>query len=55
MVKKYDITEDESPMLNEPAMSLYSMLEIPSRIDESETQLMNGEVLPGEEVNDKIR
>lgn len=96
MVKKYDITEDESQMANEPAMSLYSgvgiadalwalivnqseevqsviaerlnrlrsrtsravpytMEEINSRIDESEAQIMAGEVLSGEEVHDKMR
>ena len=91
-----DITEDETQMVNEPAMSLYTgtsiadalwalivnqseevqsviaellnhllsktnravpytMEEINSRIDESEAQMMAGEVLPGEEVHDKMR
>ena len=31
------------------------MEEINSRIDESEAQMMTGEVLPGEEVHDKMR
>lgn len=39
----------------EISKTAYSMEEINSRIDESEAQMIAGEVLSGEEVHDKMR
>lgn len=49
MVKKYDIPNDEPQMVSE------SMGELQARIEESTTQMENGDVVSGEDVYKSMR